>query len=296
MAGNTHRPNCANAQLPGCECAGCGGSLHGHVGWRLIATEPPEARLERRQRLEDQLQTDPVTKDLRGNRINRLACLNLARLDITDHLWRDADGNPGTPAAVDPVTESSAEWDFVNFVAETMVEQVWHEISTAIDGAAGREATATDIKKRLADHLWCSILVVLVRVIEEADQIADLLSDRTKELLRNAVAARLENGIAKAIADAVVAIVVDKLSAALTDLVAAHFPILGEKSLRAFRILTVLVCPWVDRHRAVYEHAVRPLMAEGRAIVTEPVKDRLTSLFAAWWAKKRLPAGPGVVR
>jgi hypothetical protein len=288
VVGNTHRANCANAQRPGCECAGCGGSLHAQQGWRRIATEPPAARLERRRQFEEQLQTDPRTKGLRENGVNRLACLNLARLDIADYLWRDAGGNPGMSAIVEAVTKGSAESEFVNVVAEKLMEQTWGEISEAIDGVAGNDATAKDIKKRLADHLWCSMLLALVRVIEGTNKAIDLLADKTKELLKNAVGARLEHGVAKAIADAVVNVVVDKVWAALTDLVTTHFPILGEKSLRAFRILTVLVCPSVEKHPEVYEHAMKPLMDEGRAIVTEQIKAWLTSLFTGWWRKKGL--------
>jgi hypothetical protein len=186
------------------------------------------------------------------------------------------------------VTEDSAESAFVNVVAEKLMEQTWSEISEAIDDVAGNDATAKDIKKRLADHLWCSMLLVLVRAIEGTNRAIDLLAHKTKETLKKAVGTRLEHGVAKAIADAVINVVVDKVLAALTDLVASHFPILGEKSLRAFRILTVLACPSVEKHPEVYEHAMKPLMDEGRAIATEQIKAWLTSLFTGWWRKKGL--------
>jgi hypothetical protein len=113
MAGNTYRTNCANAQQPGCVCSGCGGSLHGQKGWRDIATEPLQVRADLRRDFEARLQTDARSRKLRPNADNRLACLNLARLDIADFLWRDADGHPEMPEAVNAVAGDSAESPYV---------------------------------------------------------------------------------------------------------------------------------------------------------------------------------------
>jgi hypothetical protein len=42
----------------------------------------------------------------------------------------------------------------------------WPEISTEIDGFVKNERTARDVKKHLADHTWCGLLVALIRWIE----------------------------------------------------------------------------------------------------------------------------------
>ncbi len=289
MPGNTHRANCANAQQPGCVCSGCGGSLHGHQGWRSLATEPPRVRDELRRNLLDRLQDDPPSRNLRTNADNRLACLNLARLDIADYLWRDAGGHAELPVEIEVMSGNSTEFAYVTRLAETLMERTWPEMSEAIDNAIQDKAAATAVKKRMANHVWCSLLITLVRVIESINETLTLVSDKTKELLKIAVGKLFESGFTKAVADTVVKIVVDKVWAALTQLVEAHFPILGAKSLRALRILAVFACPSVEQHPEVYQHAMQPLMNEGHELVTERIKTWVTTLFTAWW-RKRDPA------
>jgi hypothetical protein len=288
VAGNTHRTNCANAQQPGCVCSGCGGSLHGQKGWRDITTEPPQVRADVRRDFEERLQTDPRSRKLRPNADNRLACLNLARLDIADFLWRDADGHPEMPEAVSAVSGDSAEFAYVTVFAETLMEQTWPEISDAIDQAVPDKPTATAVKKRIAQHVWCSMLVALIRVIESVDEILKFLSNETKELLKKVVKSHFDSGFAEVVADAVVNIVVDKVWSALTQLVETHFPIIGTKSLRALRILAVFACPSVEQHPELYRHAMQPLMSEGREVVTDRIKTWVTALFTAWWRRQGL--------
>jgi hypothetical protein len=288
MAGNSHRANCANAQQPGCVCSGCGGSLHGQQGWRTVATEPPQARAQLRRDLLGSLETDPRSRNLRTNSDNRLACLNLARLDIADYLWHDAGGHPEMPTAVKVVSGGSTEFSYVTVLAETLMEQTWPEISKAIDEVVPDKPTAMAVKKRIAYHVWCSLLVALIRVIENIDDTLKLLSDKTKELLRNAVKKCFDLGFAKVVADAVVNVVVDKVWSVLIQLVGAHFPIIGTKSLRGLRILAVFACPSVEQHPELYKHAMQPLMDESHVLITEKVKTWVTALFTAWWRRRGL--------
>lgn len=280
MGRNTHRPNCEKAQQPGCVCSGCGGSLHGQRGWREIAVQPPQVRADMRRGLENSLQTDKRSGTLRANAGNRLACLNLARLDIADRLWRDADGMPARPAALRDVTRDSAEFAYVSALADHLMEQTWHEMSAAIDGAFPDPGTATAVKKRMASHVWCSVLVTLIHAME----VAELLAARTRELLRDVVRQHFPPEIAAMVAD----IVVGRLWAALTGLLQAHFPLVGAKPLRALRILTVFACPSVDRHPEVYRHAMQPLMREGHEVISDRVKTWISGVFGAWWNRQGL--------
>jgi hypothetical protein len=288
MVGNTHRANCGNAQRPGCVCTGCGGSLHGYQGWLTLACETPGERAELRQDLQSSVTLDPRSGNPRSNAVNRLACLSLARLDIADYLWRDADGEPKLSVVTSSVSDDSNEIAYVTVFARTLMEDTWPDISKMIDNTIGDNSTATAIKKRMANHMWCSLLVVLIQTIERIDKSLEVLSDKTKQLVRNTVGKHFESEFAKTVADAVVNIVVDKFWAALTQLLQTHFPILGAKSLRALRILTVFACPAIEQHRDVYEHAVMPLQDDGHELVTEKVKTWMTVLFRAWWHKRAL--------
>ena len=217
-----------------------------------------------------------------------MACVNLARLDIADYLWRDADGHPTLLASVEVVAGGSAEFEYVTILAETLMEQTWDEISAGIDEVSPDQSTATEAKRRMADQVWCGLLVVLIRAIENIDKGLKFLADKTKELLRDAVGKHFESGFAKNVADAVVGLVVDKVWAALVQLAEAHFPILGAKSLRGLRILAVFACPSVEQHPEVYRYALQPLMDEGCELVTDKVKAWVTTLFTALWRKRGL--------
>jgi hypothetical protein len=241
-----------------------------------------------RHALEGSVQTDRRSRSLRNNAGNRLACLNLARLDIADYLSPDGGGEPNVPVATAVVATPTTELDYVTELARSLLEQTWIEISTEIDGVVPEKSTATAVKKRIANHLWCSLLVALIREIEGINDTVKLLSDKTKEILKKAVGKHFDSGFSKVVADAVVGIVIDKVWAALTQLVEAHFPILGAKSLRALRILAVFACPSVERHHELYEHAMRPLMDEGSELITERIKTRVITLFSAWWGGRGL--------
>ena len=86
MTGNNHRPNCANAQNPGCVCSGCGGALHGWQGWTDLADDTQQRRDDRRHRIEGKIERNRRTGALSFNARNRQAFVDLARLDITDYL------------------------------------------------------------------------------------------------------------------------------------------------------------------------------------------------------------------
>jgi hypothetical protein len=86
MAGNNHRPNCANAQNPGCVCSGCGGALHGWQGWTQLASDPQSTRDDRRHRINSKIERNRHAGALSYNSRNRQASIDLMRLDITDYL------------------------------------------------------------------------------------------------------------------------------------------------------------------------------------------------------------------
>lgn len=229
MAGNTHRANCANAQRPGCECSGCGGSLHGWRGWTTLAAGPRQVRDELRRELEHGVKTDRRSGSLSFNAHNRRTYLNLARLDIADHLWTTGPRpvlDVRMPPDVDTADLASVSSDFdrVNVFAKAIMEDTWDEISIEIDNLVQNEPNAREVKKSLANHAWCGLLVALIQLIEKTNKAIDLLSDAARQFVKNALSQHFKSGISRLVADAVISIVVDKVWSALKRLLEAHFP------------------------------------------------------------------------
>ncbi|MBL7255504.1 hypothetical protein [Paractinoplanes lichenicola] len=291
MAGKTHRANCANAQNPGCVCSGCGGSLHGWQGWTGFAIDSQQKRDEKRRELDRKIERTRLGA-LNFNARNRQAYIDLARLDIADFmsgsgLRRESPGAPLPKIDIADAGTITFDAERVTLLGQELMDQTWDEISDEIDGIAQTERSPQDIKKQLADHVWCGLLVALIRWIETIDLATQILSDRAKAFVKDILTKQLPD-YSKMLADAVIAIVVDKVWTALSRLAQAHFPLLGEDTLRVLRILTLFVCPSIEQHPDVYKHAARPLMGDARNIITDEVKEQVITLFTSWW-KRRAP-------
>ncbi|GAA2542179.1 hypothetical protein GCM10010435_07210 [Winogradskya consettensis] len=293
MTGNTHRPNCANAQNPGCVCSGCGGALHGWQGWTELAYGTSQSRDNRRHRIELKIEKNR-TGTLRFNAHNRQTFIDLARLDVTDHLSRTGgetpDGNR-PPQRIDiagPMARSS-DRGRLSALAQTILEDSWEEVEAEIDRQVKNKQTARDAKRHLADHTWCGLLIALIRWIEKIDDAVQLLADKGEQFVKNVLTQHL-SGLSKDLADAVTGIVVDSAWSALAKLLEAHFPLLGEDTLRVLRMLALFACPAVDRHPEVYEHAAKPLMSDGLKVVSDEIKTQVTSFFTAWWRRQSASA------
>ncbi|MFY1690458.1 hypothetical protein [Plantactinospora sp. WMMB782] len=288
MLTNTHRANCANAQRPGCTCSGCGGSQHGWQGWTALAAGQPEGRDDRRRELKDQVEADQRTGRQKFNANNRQIYFDLARLDIADYLWA-SDSRPKPngrlPRDVEP-TSVSSDLGQVDTLGRTVMEDTWPEISLGVDSLVRNESDAREVKKRLADHTWCSLLVALIQLIERINKALDLLTDTAKQFVRDALSRRFDSGLPRLVTDAIVRLVVDKVWSALVRLLEAHFPLLGTDTLRALRMLAIFTCPSVDHHPEVYKHAVRPLVGDAHGIITAEIKEHVVTLFTVWWRRR----------
>ncbi|MFE0529921.1 hypothetical protein ACFW0V_20235 [Micromonospora parva] len=288
MMTNTHRANCANAQRPGCTCSGCGGSQHGWQGWTTLAADRPEKRDDRRRELKEKVEGDRRSGRQKFNAHNREIYFNLARLDIADYLWA-ADGrtkiNGRLPRDAGP-TSTSSDLCRMDTLAHQVMENPWDEISAGIDSLVGNKADAREIKKRLADHTWCSLLVALIQLIEKINKAVDLLTDTAKQFITGALSRRFDSGLPRLVTDAVIRLIVDKVWSALARLLEAHFPLLGTDTLRVLRMLAIFTCPSVEHHPEVYKHAVRPLVGDANGIVTDEIKTHVVTLFSAWWRRR----------
>ncbi len=288
MMTNTHRANCANAQRPGCTCSGCGGSQHGWQGWTTLAADRPEGRDDRRRELKDKVEADQRAGRQKFNANNRQIYLDLARLDIADYLWA-ADSRPKTngrlPRDVEP-TSVSSDLGRIDTLGRTVMKDTWPEISVGVDSLVRNESDAREVKKRLADHTWCGLLVALIQLIERINKALDLLTDTAKQFIKDALSRRFDSGLPRLVTDAVIRLVVDKVWSALVGLLEAHFPLLGTDTLRALRMLAIFTCPSVEHHPEVYKHAVRPLMGDAHEIITDEIKEHVVTLFSAWWRRR----------
>ncbi|WP_045747746.1 hypothetical protein [Actinoplanes rectilineatus] len=281
MAQTTHPSNCEKARQHRCDCA-CSGARHGWGGWIGYARGPERDRADRREQLLAGITRNRHNK-IGFNRQNREGYIDLARLEISGRLSPDTTGDR-TPRIVDLGDPRSRAMPLnrLETLADTLLEKTWAETSKEIDKQAGDQAR--EVKRRLAKHTWCGILVILIRGLEEVHDVAAFVADRAKKLIAEFVTSKLSS-LARTLAEAVVGIVVDKVGSALGRLVEAHFPLLGEDTLRVLRMLALFVCPSVDRHADVYRYAVQPLTAEGTTFLIAETRDQVTALFTEWWAR-----------
>ncbi|TYB96325.1 hypothetical protein FXF53_22385 [Micromonospora sp. WP24] len=288
MMTNTHRANCANAQRPGCTCSGCGGSQHGWKGWASLAADRPEKRDDRRRELKQRVEGDGRSGRQKFNTHNRQIYFDLARLDIADYLWA-SDGrakiNGRLPRGVEP-TSTSSDLGRMDTLAHQVMENTWPEISAGIDSLVRNESDAREVKKRLADHTWCGLLVALIQLIERVNKAVDLLTGTAKQFITGALSRLFDSGLPRLVTDAVISLVVDKVCSALARLLEAHFPLLGTDTLRALRMLAIFTCPSIEHHPEVYKHAVRPLLGDANEIITDEIKTQVVALFSAWWRRR----------
>jgi hypothetical protein len=286
MMTNTHRANCTNAQKPGCKCSGCGGSQHGWQGWTTLATDRQEIRDNRRRELESK--ADRQSDILKFNTQNRQVYFDLARLDIADYLWTTDDRpkvNGRLPRDVE-LDLTPSDLGRITTLGQTVMKDTWHEISAGVVGLVRNESEAREVKKRLANHTWCDLLVAAIQLIEKLHRAIDLLTDTAKQFIREALSQRFESGISQRVTNAVIHLVVDKAWAALARLLEAQFPLLGTDTLRALRMLAIFTCPSVEHHPEVYKHAVKPLMGDAHEIITDEIEANVVALFTAWWRRR----------
>jgi hypothetical protein len=285
MAGSSHNGACAAAVGHVCRCSGCGGALHGWQGWVGLATGEPEAREARRKALEIKASAARGAKQLRP------VVLDLARLDITDYLARPeplgvpagpTEASDGSGAQLDP----SSELGLVVLLANRTMADTWQEIVPELDRVVPAGVAVGDVRQELASHIWCDLLIALMRLLQRVQDTVDLLSEQSKGFIKRLLlTSSSKKGLRKHVAEGVIDLVLGKFWSALRALVAAHLPILGPGVLRALRMLAVFTCPAPEAHREVYEHAVVPLMSDARGVISDEVKARVIAQVPRLWRR-----------
>jgi hypothetical protein len=173
--------------------------------------------------------------------------------------------------------------DQVTALAEELTRHRWTEISADLGEGS---VEAREVSLQLAQHVWCDLLIGLVRVLEEARQALATVPDTAKELVKQAILKsskqKLRNRITRRVVDAVV----DRVWPAFLAVATGHLPVVGILSsaelLRDLRILAVFICPAPEEHLEVRHHAMQPLGDDALHILTDETRARLAAIFTDW--------------
>src|SRR5262249_53301942 len=92
--------------------------------------------------------------------------------------------------------------------AEAMTRSTWQEISAEPDTAL---PAATEIKRQLAHHGWCDLLVGLIQVVEASREALDRIPEAAKSVVKSAILHSSMQNVRTQVTSAVVDVVVDKV-------------------------------------------------------------------------------------
>jgi len=270
MGDPRHTSSCANAIGHRCLCAGCGGSRHGWPGWLSLARETRDVRLSRTAQHEAALNSP----SRRPKKAHREACSDLARTNVASWLatqtCSDVAGDNDAPSATNAAIED------VNRLAEALTHEPWNKILQGLSQAD----SAINIRKELAAHVWCDLIIGLIQVVHDAKSMLDGLSNAARSSIISVVLNSSLQQQRQHIAPELVEVMVGGVCAAFEGFVRAAPGVTPESLLRALRILALFICPAPESHDAVRENALKPLGDDALGILTSETKEYLTRLFA----------------
>lgn len=254
----THNGRCANAKRHICKCTGCGGRLHGWPSRVELAKDESDAGREALRARADQVwaETGKRKRNAQPSLRRKAAGTDTAVADIVDWL---ADN----PSAINDVQK----------LGNALAEQVGKEVDESPDGVDPR-----DRRRATTDHFWCDLLAALAWAISEfkrlpdkaADQITSIIFDERKREGRSLVE-RATTRLAVQAASKAIGVLFPPI------------PINLDNTLRAVRILAILICPAPEHHPAVAHNCVEPLINDAKSIISADTKKRLMEVFPADW-------------
>lgn len=166
--------------------------------------------------------------------------------------------------------------------AEAMTTSVRKEIEAELDD----KKNAPEIKRQLADHVWCDLFIGLVKVVKKYQDCLSRIPEDAKEIVKWAILGSSMQAKRSAVARKIVDIVVDKVWQVFKTAAFANYPLLSildsKEILRSLRILAVFTCPAPENHREVYEYAFKPLGDDAMTILNEQTKKWLAKVFEEW--------------
>lgn len=222
-----------------------------------MATDPVRRRI-RRATLEEGLAYERRSGRLKVTVPNQRRVIDLARVDTAD--WLDPGyrrGAPARPRAIDQVTTVAAE----------AMTRTWPVIVEAI----GADEPVL-IRRQLARHAWCDLLVGLAGALGRGTRVKDTAR---AALLRSSWSDERER-IGPGLADVVATSVWAAVYTTALGRFAPLGPLTTDETVRTLRILALFRCPDPAKHREVRSGALRPLCG----IVADGTRGRLAGLFA----------------
>jgi hypothetical protein len=298
MGDFSHRyPSCENAKQARCRCGQCGGSMHNVGGYILMAREAPETRRDHHNTLERELIRGPDSILPRASANNRRIVAKICAVEIADEIAAYApvsppplNGEPGhQSASEDQQTSPGPDVDQVEAVANLLTRDLWPEIQKAIDEAAAESGLDPGtVRRELATHGWCDLLVGIIQVIEEARGVLDGVKDTARVTIVKAITGSSKQSLRHHVTDHIVGLMVDKvwstLFAAITHSVPPLALLDNDEFLRTLRILAAFICPAPEQHSEVREHALKPLGEDAKGYLSDQTKEYLAEVFAEWRA------------
>ncbi len=173
----------------------------------------------------------------------------------------------------------------MKLLARVVMADSWDAIEPELDRVIPAGTAVTDVRQEMAGHIWCDLLIGLVRLIQRVHDAVDLLSEKSKSFVKQVLLRSSKKGLRKQVVEAVVDLVVGKVWSVLRGLAATKLSLLGPGMLRALRMLAVFTCPAPESHREVHQYAVAPLMKDAGTVITDEVKAHIIALVPKAWKR-----------
>ncbi|KPM56025.1 hypothetical protein ACG83_12690 [Frankia sp. R43] len=169
-------------------------------------------------------------------------------------------------------------------IANLLTRDVWPAVRDDIDEAArGSGLDPKVVRKDLANHGWCDLIVGIIRFLEAAQGVVGDIESGARGFVVRAVLQSSVQGRPRQLDERVVELLVGKVCNVFFEALKQALPPLNvltdEDLLRALRIIAVFICPGLSTHAEVREHALAPLEKDGRGYLTEQTKESLRQVF-----------------
>ncbi|MFD0967204.1 hypothetical protein [Plantactinospora endophytica] len=250
----------------------------------------PDDRLRRREAYEEKLRAEPGSR-WPSNQARSIVA-HLARLDAVDWLARSTQhGMPdrARPAPAQPsggrreVEDRIRPVEQVSLVAEAITTGTWPRITRDVARVA---SDPTGVRRELANHGWCDLLVGMIRAIELVKGPLNSLSEWPVTMISEAVLTSSMQAGRPHVTGTVVDLVVSEVWRGFRAAACGGIPLIelltGEEALRALRILAVFICPAPSRHAEVRRYALKPLGEDVHHVLSEQTEARLAEMFVEW--------------
>lgn len=263
--------------------------MHNVGGYIALARDATrEERQGRYDELKHKLTRRDGQKSARNNQGNRHLVTRMCLVEIADGIAATGDGPDAWQGRNDGgvSVDSGPNIDQIEAVADLFAHSIWPEIRTAIDQAAvGSELVPSTVRKKLAQHVWCDLIVGIIQIVEESVGMVETIQENARDAIVRAVENSSMQKRRPDITHQVVTLVVGRAWSVISPALKAALPPLNldiDNLLRVLRILAVVICPAPGEHMEVREHALRPLGDDIRGYLTIETKHYLGEIFAGW--------------